>query len=72
MNDKQVVIGIFENELCAVVARRDLRFAGIKANIVKEGGGVTLHLLQQAEGIQILVPETQEKIAKEILQSKFY
>lgn len=71
MYDKNVVIGIFENELYAIIAKRDLRQAGIKANILKESGGVTIHLLQQAEGVQILVPETQEKIAKEILNARF-
>jgi len=60
MNDKQVVIGIFENELYAIIAKRDLKAVGINATILKEGGGVTLHLLHQTEGVQVLVPETQE------------
>lgn len=72
MNDKHIVIGIFENELYAIIAKRDLRQAGIKANILKESSGVTLHLLPQAEGLQILVPETQEKKAKEILDTRFF
>ncbi len=71
MSDKHVVIGIFENELYAIIAKRDLREAGIKANILKEGGGVTLHLLNHVEGVKILVPETQERIAKDILQTRF-
>lgn len=71
MNDHNIVIGIFENELYAIIAKRDLREAGIKANILKEERGVTLHLLHQAEGVKILVPEPQEKIAKEILQTRF-
>ena len=71
MNNKSVVIGIFENEMYAIIAKRDLREAGIQANILREGGGVTLHLLPQAEGVQILVPETQEKMAKEILHTRF-
>ncbi len=72
MNDKYVVIGLFENELNAAIAKRDLRLAGVKASILKEAGGVTLHLLRHAEGIKILVPEFQEKIAKEILQIKYF
>jgi hypothetical protein len=72
MNDKHIVIGIFENELYAIIAKRDLREAGIKANILKEGGGVTLHLLHQAEGVKVLVPETQEQIAKQILHTRFF
>lgn len=71
MNDKHIVIGIFENELYALVAKRDIREAGIKANIFREGGNVILHMLHQAEGVKVLVPETQEKIAKEILQPRF-
>ncbi|MFA7228622.1 MAG: hypothetical protein WC061_06255 [Melioribacteraceae bacterium] len=71
MNDKQIVIGIFENELYASIAKRDLRIAGIKANILKEGGGVTLRLLRQAEGVKIIVPEPQEMMAREILQTRF-
>lgn len=71
MNDNKIVIGIFENELYAIIAARELREAGIKANILKEGGGVTLHLLHQAEGVQVLIPDTQEEKAKKILQTKF-
>lgn len=71
MNDNRIVIGIFENELYTIIAKRDLREAGINANILKEGDGVTLHLLHQAESVQVLVPETQEKIAKEIRQTRF-
>jgi len=71
MNSNHIVIGIFENELSALIAKRDLREAGIKANILREGGGVTLRLLSQAEGVRVLVPESQESMAKEILQARF-
>ena len=71
MNDNRIMIGIFENELYAIIAKRDLRAVGIKANILQEDHGVTLDLLHQTEGVQVLVPETQEKIAKEILQTRF-
>jgi predicted transcriptional regulator len=71
MNNHNVVIGIFENELYAIIAKRDLREAGIKANILKKGKGETLHLFNQADGVRLLVPETQETIAKKILQIKF-
>jgi hypothetical protein len=71
MNGKQVVIGIFENEMYAVIAKRDLRSVGIKANILKEGGGVTFNLLNQAEGMQLMVPDTQVEEAKKILKTKF-
>jgi len=71
MNDNKIVIGIFENELYAIIAKRELKEAGINANILKEDGGVTLHLLHPTEGVQVLVPDTQEEKAKKILQTKF-
>ncbi|MHB9040610.1 MAG: hypothetical protein ACYC4T_08135 [Melioribacteraceae bacterium] len=71
MNEHNIVIGIFENELYAIIAKRDLREAGIKANILKKNREETLHLFNQLEGVQLLVPETQETIAKKILQIKF-
>jgi hypothetical protein len=71
MNDHNIVIGIFENELYAIIAKRDLRQAGIKANILKKNKEETLHLFNQPEGVQLFVPEIQETIAKKILQIKF-
>jgi len=71
MNDHQIIIGIFENEFYAVIAKRELKEAGIKANILKEGGGVFLPLLSQAEGVQLIVPDTQVEKAKTILKTKF-
>ncbi len=68
MYEKQVVIGIFENELYAMAVKRDLREAGIKASILKEGGGVYLPLINQAEGVQLIVPDTQAEDAKKILK----
>jgi hypothetical protein len=71
MNSHQIVIGIFENELYAIIAKRDLRAGGIKANLLKEGGGVFLPLMHQAEGVQLIVPDTQVEEAKKILKTKF-
>ncbi|MCX6175564.1 MAG: hypothetical protein NTZ27_12495 [Ignavibacteriales bacterium] len=71
MNDKKVVIGIFENELYAIIATRELREAGIKANILKDGSNVTSYLLHQTEGVPLMVPDTQVEEVKKILQIKF-
>ncbi len=71
MNDNKIVLGIFENELYAIIATRELREAGIKANILKDGSSVTSYLLHQAEDVQVLVPDTQLEKAKKILQTKF-
>jgi hypothetical protein len=71
MNDQQIVIGIFENEFYAIIAKRELKEAGINANILKECGGVFLPLLNQAEGVQLIVSDTQVEKAKTILKTKF-
>ena len=72
MNDKKVVIGIFENELNAIIAKRDLRKVGINANILKESSGVKLHLLQYPDSVQLLVPDTQVEESQKILQTRFF
>ncbi len=71
MYDNQIVIGIFENEFYATLAKKYLRAAGIKANILKEGGGVSLPLLSQVEGVQLMVPDTQVEDAEKKLKIKF-
>lgn len=71
MNDNHIVIGIFENELYAVIAKRDLRDAGIKAKILREGAAAFLPLLSQIDGVPIIVPDTQAEGAKKILKTKF-
>jgi len=71
MNDNKIVIGIFENELYAIIAQRDLREAGINANILKQVGGIFLPYLKQVDGVPLLVPTTQAEEAKKILKSKF-
>jgi hypothetical protein len=71
MNGHQIVVGIFEDEFYAVIAKRDLRAVGIKANILKEGGGVLLPLIKRAEGVQLIVPDSQLNEAKRILSIKF-
>jgi hypothetical protein len=71
MNTKHVVVGIFENEMYAIIAKRDLKVVGIRANILKEGGGVFIPLMNQAEGVQLMVPDNQVEKAREILKTKF-
>jgi hypothetical protein len=71
MNNKQVVIGIFENEMYAIIAKKDLKAVGINANLLKDGGGLPLPLLNQADGIQLMVPDIQVEKARKILKTKF-
>ena len=71
MKGPELIGGEFENELYAEIAKRDLRAAGINANILIDGCGVFLPLLSQVEGVQLIVPDTQIEEAKKILQTKF-
>jgi len=71
VNDHQIVIGIFENEFYAIIAKRELKEAGIKANIIKEMSGINSYLIQQTEGVQVVVSDTQIEEAKKILLTKF-
>jgi hypothetical protein len=65
---KQVVVGEYENELDAEIAKGHLEASGIEASIIKGGG--MLPSLQNAEGVQLVVDETQGEKAKKILQAK--
>lgn len=71
MNGKHVVVGVFKNEMYAFIAKRDLRAVGIKANVLKEDGGVFIPLMNQSEGVKLLVPGDQAEQAKEILKTRF-
>jgi hypothetical protein len=71
MNNKQVVIGIFENEMYATIAKKDLKVGGIHSNLLKNGGDLPLQLLNQVDGIQLMVPEIQVEKARKILKTKF-
>jgi len=71
MNDNRIVIGIFENEVYAIIAQRDLREAGINANILKQVGGIFLPFLTQDDGVPLMVSSTQVEEAKKVLKTKF-
>ncbi|MGD0036831.1 MAG: DUF2007 domain-containing protein [Bacteroidota bacterium] len=68
MEEKQVVIGEYENEIDAEIAKGHLEASGILASIIKGGG--MLPSLQNTEGVQLVVAETQAKKAKKILHAK--
>lgn len=69
MRPKQVVVGKFDNALDAEIAKGHLEAAGIGASILKDDGGGMLPSLQQTEGVQLVVAQTQEKKARRILQN---
>ena len=68
MKEKQIVVGEYEKEIDAEIAKGQLESSGITASIIKGGG--LLPSLQNTEGVQLVVTETQSKKAKKILQAK--
>ena len=68
MEEKQVVVGEYENEIDAEIAKGHLKASGIPASIVKGGG--MLPSLQNTEGVQLVVAGTQAEKAKKILHAK--
>jgi hypothetical protein len=69
VEEKQVVVGEYENEIDAEIAKGHLEASGIPASIIKDDGGGMLPSLQNTEGVQLVVDETQSEKAKKILQS---
>lgn len=70
MEEKHVVVGEYENEIDAEIAKGHLEASGIPASITKDDGGGMLPSLQNVEGVQLVVAETQSEKAKKILQVK--
>jgi hypothetical protein len=68
MEEKQVVVGEYENEIDAEIAKGHLKSSGIKSSVIKGGG--TLPSLQNTEGVQLVVDEARSEEAKKILQVK--
>jgi len=66
MEEKQVVVGEYENEIDAEIAKGHLQASGIPAVIVKGGG--RLPSLQNTEGVQLVVDKPQSERAKKIIQ----
>ena len=70
MEEKQIVVGEYENEIDAEIAKGHLESSGISASLIKGGG--MLPSLQNMEGIQLVVDETHSEKAKKILQAKSF
>lgn len=66
--ENNVVVGNYENEIDAEIAKGHLHAAGISAFIVKDDGGGMLPSLQNVEGVQLMVAQQQGENAKKILQ----
>jgi hypothetical protein len=72
VEEQNVIVGEFEDELYAEIARRDLETAGISANILKGNGSVFILFSEQDKAVQLVIPGTQIEKAKQILARKFY
>ena len=71
MKEQRVVVGEYENELDAEIAKGHLEASGIPAFILKDDGGGMLPSLQNTEGVQLVVAEHQKDEAGKILQAQF-
>ena len=71
MNGRKVILGEFESELCAEIAKRDLRMAGINAKILKNKNSEFLQSYDREEIVMLMVSDTQIEFAKSILKTKF-
>ena len=69
MDEKKVVVGEYENLLDAEIAKGHLEASGISAAIFKNDGGGMFPSLQNTEGVQLVVSETQGEKARKVLQS---
>ena len=67
MEEKQVVVGEYENEIDAEIAKGHLQSLGIPASIIKGGG--MLPSLQNTEGVQLVVAKALSEKARKILQA---
>jgi hypothetical protein len=68
VEEKQIIVGEYENEIDAEIAKGHLESSGISASITKDDGGGMLPSLQNSEGVQLLVAESQREKAEKILR----
>ena len=71
MKERQIVVGNYENEIDAELAKGHLSASGIEAFIIKDDGGGMLPSLQSTEGVQLVVAESQKEKAEEILVLRY-
>lgn len=71
MEEQKIIVGEFENEMYAEIAKTDLEAAGINANIIKNDADVFIFFSNDTDGVQLVTPGTQIEKAKKILERKF-
>jgi hypothetical protein len=67
MEPHQVVVGEYDNEIDAEIAKGHLEASGISASIIKDDGGGMFPSLQNVDGVKLLVAETLGEEARRIL-----
>lgn len=71
MEAQKIIVGEFENELYAEIAKRDLEAAEINTNIVKNDTDVFIFFPDETDAVQLEIPGTQTEKAKQILKKRF-
>jgi len=71
MEQQKVIVGEFENELYAEIAKRDLKAAGIKVSVIKNDNDMFILFSDENDGVQLVIPGIQVEKAKKILDIKF-
>lgn len=72
MKEQKVIVGEFEDEFYADVAKRDLETAGISAIKLKDFNKVMKLLSNHDKTVRIAISVAQLEQAKRILEKKFY
>jgi hypothetical protein len=67
MEEKRIVVGDYENEIDAAIAKGHLESSGITASIIKDDVGGMFPSLQDSQGVRLVVDEAQGEKAKKIL-----
>ncbi|MEO8166672.1 MAG: DUF2007 domain-containing protein [bacterium] len=67
MEENKVVVGEYENEIDAEIAKGHLESSGITAFIIKDDGGGMFPSLQNSDGVRLVVAESQKEKAGKIL-----
>ena len=67
MEEIQVIVGEYENEVDANIAKGHLAASGIQSAIMKDDGGGMLPSLHLVVGVQLLVAKSQKAQALRIL-----
>lgn len=71
MEEQNVIVGEFENQLYAEIAQREMLEAGIEARILKDNSEPFVVFSDRSEGVLLVIPGAQIDEAKKILEVKF-